>query len=116
LWQLRNEDTHGTTKLEQTEKAKYKLLQEVTWIQDQQSNIVGEDRDYILTPREQLEKLTSSHIKAWIRNVKILIKASDIPLHNLIRTMDIRQYLNFPRRPGAESGLRTPTCSVRTRP
>jgi hypothetical protein len=91
-------------------------MAEAEWIQEQQIDIHGEDRNYILTPPELLHKMHASHLRAWLRNVKILIKASAPHIHNLIRTMDVRQYLQQPRRPGAESGLRTPTCSVRTRP
>jgi hypothetical protein len=116
LWQARNADEHGTDQKEQHEKAKEKLLAEVNWIQDQNLNIQGEDRAYILTPKDTLEKMNSNHIQAWIRNVKILIKASDRTLHTLIRTMDLRPYLTQLRRRDAKSGLHTPTCSVRTRP
>lgn len=65
---------------------------EANWIQQQSIAIQGEERAYILTPQDQLEKISSGHLNAWTRNVKVLIKASDVHLHNLIRRTDPRQY------------------------
>jgi hypothetical protein len=115
IWQQRNLDTHGTTSKEKSDKSKERLMNEALWIQEQNRNIQGEDRDYILTTPELLENMLPSNLQAWLRNVKILIKACDRESYDRIRVMDPRQFLNQPRRRDAESGLHTPTCSVRTR-
>lgn len=97
-----------STPNQEASKNKEKWFVEAKWIKDQHLDIQGEDRNYILSPEENLENMKSGHLQAWLCNVKMLIKASEVQFHNLIRTMDTRQYLLY-------SSLRGPTCSVRTK-
>jgi hypothetical protein len=95
-WDQRNIDEHGETTKCQTATTKKKLLMEVRQLQEQ-GTVLHNDRDWLHVPDNYFDQLSVLSIRAWIRNVRILMNIN----RNTVAASNFRLRLPYDRGPYA---------------